>query len=92
MIFLNKNRGVLMGFFNSNDTTSNISNENNSNVNLEVNKKNSEEFEKLMDNASTNLDSYWDKNNPILKIFLLILLVIIVLGAIYYITAWNASK
>lgn len=81
-----------MGFFNSNDTTSNISNENNSNVNLEVNKKNSEEFEKLMDNASTNLDSYWDKNNPILKIFLLILLVIIVLGAIYYITAWNASK
>lgn len=81
-----------MGFFNGNDTTTNTNNENNLNANLEVNKKNSEEFEKLMDNASTNLDSYWDKNNPILKIFLLVLFVIIVLGAIYYITAWNSSK
>ncbi len=80
-----------MGFFN-NDTTSNMNNESNANANLEVNKKNSEEFEKLMNNASTNLDSYWDKNNPILKIFLLILFVVIVLGAIYYISAWNASK
>lgn len=81
-----------MGFFNNNDTTSNMNNESNANANLEVNKKNSEEFEKLMNNASTNLDSYWDKNNPILKIFLLILFVVIVLGAIYYISAWNASK
>ena len=66
-----------MGFFN-NDTTSNMNNESNANANLEVNKKYSEEFEKLMNNASTNLDSYWDKNNPILKIFLLILFVVIV--------------
>lgn len=52
---------------------------------LEFNKKNREDFENLMADSSTNLDGYWDKNNPFVKLFLLILLVVIVLGAAYYI-------
>ena len=51
---------------------------------LEINKKNREDYENLMKESSTNLDGYWDKNNPFVKIILLVLGIIIVLGAIYY--------
>lgn len=52
---------------------------------LEFNKKNREEYEKLMEESSTKLDGYWDKNDPIVKIILLILAVIIVGGLLYYV-------
>ena len=55
---------------------------------LEFNRKNREDFENLMADSSTQLDGYWDKNNPFVKLFLLFLLVIIVLGAAYYILSY----
>ena len=48
---------------------------------LEVNKKNREDYEKLMKESSTNLDGYWDKNNVFVKILLFALLGIIVIGS-----------
>ncbi len=58
------------------------------NVDLEVNKKNQEAFNDLMDNASVKTDDYWDFNSPIVKIVLIALFVIIVLGLLYYIIGW----
>lgn len=58
------------------------------NLNLEVNKRNSETFKDLMDNASVKKDDYWDFNNPAVKIFLLILFIIIVCGLLYYLIGW----
>ncbi len=53
------------------------------NNNLEVNKKNSDDYEKLMQQSSTDLDRYyWDRKSPVVRILLLVLFVIIVLGAI----------
>ena len=55
----------------------------NENKDLEVNKKNSDDYEKLMKDSSTDLDRYyWDRGNPAVRIVLLILLVVIVVGAI----------
>ena len=51
------------------------------NANLDVNKKNSEYYDKLMTESGTNKDSYYDKNNPFVKILLIVLLVIIVVGS-----------
>ena len=55
------------------------------NEELEFNKKNREDYEKLMEESSTRLDGYWDKNNPIVKIILLFLAIIIVAGVLYYV-------
>lgn len=51
---------------------------------LEFNREKREEYETLMKDSSSNLDGYWDKSNSFVKIFLLVLLVIIALGALYY--------
>ena len=59
--------------------------ENNQNEELEFNKKNREDYEKLMEESSTNKDSYWDINNPIVKAILLFIGLVIVVGSIYYI-------
>lgn len=59
---------------------------------LDVNKKNSEEFERLMDNAANKHDSYWDKGNPVVKVILWLLLIFIVLGTLYYIISWYSFK
>lgn len=55
---------------------------------LEFNKKNREDYEQLMKDSSTNLDGYWDSKNIFVRILLLILLVIIVIGSIYYISLY----
>lgn len=60
--------------------------------NLDVNSKNSAEFDRLMENASTNYDSYWDKNNPLVKAIMIILFIIIVIGVAYYIISWCSFK
>ena len=57
---------------------------NEENKNVDINQKNKEEYEKLMEESATNLDGYWDKNNPFVKILLLVLALIIIAGAIYY--------
>ena len=59
---------------------------------LEFNKKNREDFEKLMEESSTNLDGYWDKNNLFVKLLLLGLLVIIGVGCFIIFSAYFASK
>ncbi len=55
---------------------------------LDFNKKNREDYESLMSDSSTKLDGYWDKKNPFVVLVLAILLVIIVVGSIYYIKAY----
>lgn len=60
----------------------------NENNHVDINQKNKEATEKLMEEASTNLDGYWDKNNPFVKVFLLFLALIIIAGVIYYVTAY----
>ena len=58
------------------------------NMNLEVNKSNKEKFKSIMDNASTKYYSYWDSNNPVIRFVLIVLLVIIAVGLLYYIVGW----
>lgn len=65
--------------YNDNNNDFNMS----ENANLEVNKKNSEYYKNLMTEAGSNKDSYYNKNNPIVKIVLIILFVIIVIGSIF---------
>lgn len=52
---------------------------------LDVNKKNREDFEELMKESSTKKDMYWDSNNPAVKIVLLIIGAIILVGSAYFI-------
>ncbi len=59
---------------------------NDSDNGVEVNKKNVEEYNKLMNEASSNKDIYYDKKNPVIKLILLVLGIIIVLGAFFIIT------
>ena len=52
---------------------------------LEVNKKNREDFETLMQESSTRKDAYWDSNNPAVRIVLLLIGIIIVVGSASFI-------
>ena len=52
---------------------------------LDVNKKNREDFEELMKESSTKKDMYWDSNNPAVRIVLLIVGAIILVGSAYFI-------
>ena len=51
---------------------------------VDINKKNRENYEQLMRESSVNLDGYYDKKNPFVRILLLLLGVVIVGGVIYY--------
>ena len=55
---------------------------------LDVNKEKREEYEKLMQDSSTQLEGYYDKKNPFVILLLLILGSIIILGVIYYVVAY----
>lgn len=59
---------------------------------LDVNRKNREDYENLMKNASTQLDGYWDRNNSFVKLFLCILGLIIILGVLYYVITYLGAK
>ena len=63
-----------------------------SDVELEFNKKNRENYETLMRDSSTQLDGYWDSNNPFVKIFLLGLLAFIILGVMYFVMTFVGSR
>lgn len=67
-------------------------NQDNQNDELEVNKKNREDYEQLMKDSSTNLDGFWDSNNLFVKIFLLVLLVIIVGGSLFVFFNYFTNK
>ena len=58
---------------------------------LEFNKKNREEYEQLMEESSTKLDGYYDKNNWVVRIILLILFIIIVVGSYWIISNYFGS-
>ena len=60
----------------------------NENKELDVNKENREEYEKLMQDSSTQLEGYYDKKNTFVILLLLILGSIIILGVIYYVVAY----
>lgn len=55
---------------------------------LDFNKNKRENYENLMKKSSTQLDGYWDRNNPFVKILLFVLAVIIIVGVIYYVTTY----
>lgn len=55
---------------------------------LEINKKNREDYENLMKESSSKKDMYWDSNNPFVKIFLLFVGAIIVVGSLYFIVKY----
>ena len=55
---------------------------------LEFNRRNREDYEKLMDESSTQLDGYWDKNNLFVKLLLIGLFLVIVVGSIIVIMSY----
>lgn len=59
---------------------------------LEVNKKNREDYEKLMKESSTQLDGYWDKDNVFVKVLLFGLIVVIVVGALIVLVPFFTAK
>lgn len=59
---------------------------------LEVNRKNRENYEQLMKESSTQLDGYWDSNNPFVKILLIGLFVLIVVGAVAILVPYFTNK
>jgi len=67
-------------------------NDNLKNTEIDVNKKNRENYEKLMTDSSTNLDGYWDKNNIFVKLLLLVLGLVIVVGVGYYVMLYFNTK
>ncbi|MBR3049027.1 MAG: PspC domain-containing protein [Bacilli bacterium] len=58
----------------------------------DVNKENEDKYNDLIEKTRRKNDGYWDINNPFIKIVLLILFVIGVVGAIYYIALWLQTK
>ncbi len=85
-------------FFNNINNQDDMGNTNNSFGNndnfkdLETNKKNSEEFDRVMDNASKKYDSYLDRNNIFVRIVLFCLFAFIVLGCLYYAILWFTNN
>lgn len=84
-----------MGFFNRKSNSQKQKNLNNENVdttynskNLDVNRRNEQKFKNIMDNAAKKYDSYWDMNNFLIKMVLIILFIVIVIGVFYYVTSW----
>ena len=53
-----------------------------------VNAKNQQEFQNLIDNRRRKYNDYWDINNPVIRIILIVLFVIIVIEVLYYIILW----
>ena len=49
-----------------------------------VNEENEKLYQDLIEHSRKKDDGYWDINNPIVKTILIILLVIGVIGTIYY--------
>ena len=75
-----------MNFSDNNSNMINNGTENdfdmNNNANLDVNKKNSEYYQNLMTEAGTDKNNYYDKNNPVVKILLIVLGAIILVGSL----------
>lgn len=59
---------------------------------IDFNRQNRENFEKLMEDSSIKKENYYDKNNPVVKVILLVLGGIIVVGAAYYIMTYLGTR
>ena len=59
---------------------------------LEINRRNRENYEQLMKDSSTQLDGYWDKDNLFVKLLLFGLFAIIVVGSIIVFSAYFAGN
>lgn len=70
----------------------NQDNENIETPELEINRRNRENYEQLMKDSSTQLDGYWDKDNLFVKLLLLALFIIIVVGTIVVFSAYFAGN
>ena len=57
-----------------------------------VNKKNEEEFQEIMENASRKYDNYWDRDNIVVKIILYVSFGIAGVGSLFYIFWWIFSN
>lgn len=62
------------------------------NSDLEVNQKNQTVYENLVDQSKTSLDSYYDKNNILLRVIRLVLVVFILVGFAYYFLLWLSQQ
>lgn len=68
-----------------------MNNNTNNKNELEFNRKNREDYEQLMDESSTKLDGYWDKNNIFVRLLLFVLFVIIVVGSVIVLAMYFGS-
>ena len=59
---------------------------NDSDNGIEVNRKNQEEYRELINKSVTDKSSFYDKNNVIVKIILLVLFIFIAVMAFFYIS------
>ena len=55
---------------------------------LDVNKKNLEEYEELMEKSSYKYDSFFNSNSPTVRMILLSLLIFIIFGVVYYLISF----
>lgn len=61
---------------------------NNNNLNQNVNQKNKEEYDNVIQNVKKDTSDYYDINNPVVKILLIILLITALIGSAYFIIIW----
>ncbi|MBQ2639830.1 MAG: PspC domain-containing protein [Bacilli bacterium] len=54
----------------------------------DVNEENEKLYQDLIEHSKRKYDDYWDINNPVVKVILIVLLAIGIIGAIYYLIVW----
>ena len=54
-------------------------------MDLDVNKKNLQEFEELMEKSSYKYDSFFNSNSTLVRLILLSLFIFIIFGVVYYV-------
>ena len=72
--------------FNNNDLNRDLDND------VDVNSENENLYNDLMEESRRKNDDYWDRNNPVIKLLLTILLVVGVIGFIYYLIVGLSMK
>lgn len=58
----------------------------------DVNQRNDQAYNSLIDNARRKHDNYWDINHPVVKTILIILFLIALVGSLYYVFLWIQSN
>ena len=57
-----------------------------------ANKKNEEEFQNVMNDASRKLDFYWDRNNLFIRLVTYCIWVFAILGVLFYVILWFSTN